>query len=59
MNCKKCKILTGNELYAHKFETHGLSFLRQGVMVTPELQEIWNKHKATGKQGSFKDKFKK
>jgi len=57
MKCKKCKTLKGNELAVHRFSTHGLSWVVQRIEPTPELLALWEEHKATGKEGSFKHKF--
>lgn len=59
MKCKICKtILTKNKRAVHLFSTHGLSFMMQGIEETPELLELWRKHRETGKKGRFKNKEK-
>jgi len=53
--CRKCKQLKGNELYVHRFSTHGLSFAVQQIEETPKLLELYKKHKETGKKS--KERF--
>ena len=64
MKCRKCKNLSLEEKISHFKETHGISFIMFKKLY-PELEidwdiveEIYAKHKETGKQGEFKDKFK-